>query len=174
MVPLPEEPDLLVKAKRVPRTQEKFPWELTQRCSSPLLRKTTIPPTIPHWEKTEIPASSPQTAPLWSSVTLPTLIPIRGNGLGWVLLCSATFGKCLKWDRLQWGAHPCSGSCWSTGYGIPGPRSWWQQWLSAPWKGRKWQTLNNKFSPMPFAIFTTHFRINERLTQKKVLKVHAQ
>lgn len=97
-----------------------------------------------------------------------------GNGLGWVLLCSATFGMCLKRDRLQWGAHPAPGSCWSSGYGIPGACSWWQQWLSAPWKGRKWPTLNNKFSLVPFAIFTTHFRINERLTQKKVLQVHAQ
>jgi len=42
------------------------------------------------------------------------------------------------------------------------------------WQRRKWYTLNNKLLLVPFAVFTTHFKINERLTQEEVLKVHAQ
>lgn len=89
------------------------------------------------------------------------------------------FVLCYLWNVPGEGqaAVKCSSlllGCWSTACGIPGVCSWRLQRLSAPWKGRKWQTLNNKFSLMLFAIFTTHFRINERLTQKKVLKVHAQ
>lgn len=36
---------------------------------------------------------------------------------GWVPLCS---GMCQERNRLQWAAHPCPGSCWSTAQGIPG------------------------------------------------------